>query len=86
MSTQAPCRGALIPLLCFVALCGVLLLVHRPAFEGPFYFDTVGHLVDKSNLHLVDLSWSSLYDAVRLDHEEPGLYRLVSYLSLAFKH
>jgi Tfp pilus assembly protein PilF len=63
-----------------------LWLVYARAFGAPFYFDTVTHLQAKTNLHLVNISWQSLVDAIRVDFRAPPFYRPVSQLSLAFTH
>lgn len=63
----------------------LLWVLYRPAFSAPFYLDTWVHLQDRTNLHVTELSWSSLDQAIRLDYGG-ALYRPLSYLSLALTH
>lgn len=78
-------RRILLPLF-FVALAAVLYWAHHGAFSAPFYFDTVYHVEDKLNYHMVELSWEALRRAVVEDVGSNRLYRPVSGLSLALTH
>ncbi len=67
------------------ALGALLWVVYSTAFDAPFYFDTVVHLRDRSNLQVVSLSPQVLWDAMHWDFGG-RLDRPVSRLSLALTH
>lgn len=67
-------------------LLAVLLVVYRPAFDAPFYLDTIGHLVSKTNLQIVDLSWPSVREAMRAHQGAQGFERPLARLTLALTH
>lgn len=66
-------------------LAAVLWGVYSVAFDAPFYFDTVVHLVDRSNLQVVSLSPQALWDAMHWDFGG-RIDRPLSRLSLALTH
>lgn len=67
---------------CAAALLLGLWAVYRVAFDAPFYFDTRGHLLLKSNLHMDAFTWQSVVDSIHLDFGGK-LYRPIPNFSLA---
>lgn len=78
--------GAARRIAALAGLAVAVLLVHRASLQAPFYLDSNNLLVEKSNLHMTEVSREALWQAIHLDAESPRIYRPLAGLSLAFTH
>ncbi|MDW7709328.1 MAG: tetratricopeptide repeat protein [Deferrisomatales bacterium] len=79
------CRAIWIAPLTFAGLLALLWGLYSVAFGAPFYFDTVVHLVGRTNMQMVALSPQALWDAVHWDFGG-RIDRPVSRLTFALTH
>jgi tetratricopeptide (TPR) repeat protein len=70
----------------FIALFAVLWIIYSPSMKAPFYFDSIIHLVVYTDTHMTKIDAESLWRATHSSTGGAGLYRPVSYLTLAFTY
>ncbi|MBI5014757.1 MAG: tetratricopeptide repeat protein [Deltaproteobacteria bacterium] len=84
-TSENPSTHWWVPVFCAVLL-GCLWTMHRAAFDAPFYFDSVYHIVMKPSYHLTELSPEALTRAVWGSDTAHFPYRPLAGLTFAFTH
>lgn len=68
------------------ALFFALYVLHSASFHAPFYFDSIYHIEEKTNLKMTEFSVTALLEAMRSDVGSEKIYRPISGISLAMTH
>jgi len=78
------CRKAVFSI---IVLSLITLSIYGNSFDCSWHFDDKPNITDNSNLHLRELSWDSIKQALFSDPRKPGiLYRPIACLSLALNY
>lgn len=70
----------------FFSMFALLAFVYQPSLRAPFYLDSINHIIVHSDAHMTEINAKSLWRATHASVGGTGLYRPLSYLTLAFTY